>query len=160
MGKLFKFLTSLLITVLLLSCLGLAILQTPFGKDTITLWIVETGKQEGIEISIGSIEGHIPFKWEISDIHIRLNETDILDIDKAKMRISFFPLLYKRLSISYLDIHHAAYCFAEKELPENTFTAFDLPLSAKLKSFSIDKLDITNLSKELSNTFAVEGSGY
>ena len=117
------------------------------------------GKTRRDQNPIGSIEGHIPFKWELSDIHIRLNETDTLDIDKAKMRISFFPLLYKRLSISYLDIHRAAYCF-EKRSRRKHVHPFPLPLSARLKSFSIDKLHITNLTEELSNTFAVEGSGY
>ncbi len=160
MGKLIKFLASLLITLLLLACLVLALIQTRFGKETLTRWIIDTGKQEGMEISIGSIEGHLPFKWELGDVRVRLNETDTLAIDKAKLRISFFPLLYKRLSISYLDIRRASYCFAAKDFSSPAFTLLPLPVHASLKSLSIKEFEVTNLTTNLCNTFALDGSGY
>ncbi len=160
MGKFFKFLSSLLIALLLVLCFALAMLQTPVAKETLAKWIADTAKAEGMEISIGSIDGHIPFKWEVRDIRLKLNATDSVEIDRAKMRISFFPLLTKRFSISYLDLHHVAYRFAEKENSAQTFTPFPLPMHAVLKSLAIQQLDVTNLTQEASNIFAIDGNGY
>src|SRR3990167_8900768 len=103
--------------VLFILALTLALLQTkPMQQYFLTLLETEAKKQ-GIVLTVKGFSGLAPFKWSLEEAHIYFKEGQEIDLKQAKLRIAFFPLLKRQLSISFFqakrNIH--ALCLEEAD---------------------------------------------
>ena len=83
--------------------------QSKWAKDKIGTVLEEIALQQGLKMKIEKIEGELPLKWTLSDVHLELNETDTIDIDKVHLRLSILPLLRKQIAVSYLSADKTVY---------------------------------------------------
>ena len=112
--------------------------------------------QQGFKLKIEKIEGELPLKWTLSQVHLELNDTDSIDIDQLRLRISILPLLRKHIGISYLSANKTLYRF----VPKDGKGSSEFP---QLGSFSIRLLKITdfeaiNLTTHEKATYALAGN--
>lgn len=83
--------------ILLVLSVGLLIfVQSEWAKDKIGMILEEIALQQGFKLKIEKIEGDLPLKWTLSQVHLELNETDSLDIDRLRLRLSIFSLIRKK----------------------------------------------------------------
>lgn len=113
--KWFKWILS---TVAFVLALGLGLIlfaQSQWAKDKIGTVLEEIALQQGLKLKIEKIEGELPLKWTLSNIHVQISETDTLDIDRIRLRLSVMPLLRKHFRISYLSADHTIYKFVKSD---------------------------------------------
>lgn len=155
--RFFKWILGVLALSLLIVVIGLSLLQLPWTKQKITELLFEAAKKEGVSFTIKSIEGEPPFKWTLQNVHIKLNESDTLDIDTLRIRIAILPLLKRELSISYFNIEEAVYRFQPSSLEKPIIPV--LPFAVTFKSAKIDRLVIEDVKANTKGIFTVQGKG-
>lgn len=142
--------------ILLVLSVGLLIfVQSEWAKDKIGMILEEIALQQGFKLKIEKIEGDLPLKWTLSQVHLELNETDSLDIDRLRLRLSIFSLIRKKIGIRYLSADKTIYRFVPQE------KAAEMP--AFLPYFSISMLKLNqfeaiNLSTGDNGTYIVSGN--
>lgn len=132
----FKWILSTIAGVLAL-ILGLILLvQSQWGKDKIGTVLEEIALQQGLKLKIEKIEGELPLKWTLSNVHIQLSETDSLSIERIRLRLSIMPLLRKHIRISYLSADHSVYRFVQSDKTSSSHRAAESVFHphAKIKS--------------------------
>ena len=119
-----KWILSSAALVLALALGLLLFVQSQWAKDKIGTVLEEVALQQGLKLKIEKIEGELPLKWTLSDVHLQLSETDTIDIDKIRLRLSILPLLRKQIAVSYLSADRTIYRFmpSSKESPTPVFT--------------------------------------
>ena len=128
-----------LVRLFLLFCLGMIIisavlLQTDFVQKKIVSWVEK--KTEGA-LTIGKLEGIIPFWIRLRDVTYKTDELDI-SIDQARLTLSPGSLLLGHLSILNLHIDHANVQSTGDQWPQYPFpNSHPLPSD---QSFNIQRL--------------------
>lgn len=147
----FKVLTLCFVTLAILACIGFGVLQTDWCKGEIRKLITEKAKEEGLSVTLGTIQGMPPLKWSIDQVTIERPEGSSLTMEHVKLRIALFPLLRKHLTISYLSIDKAHYRFSKPSFTslssEHTLAlpkVHSIPFSFASRHIRIRTLDITN----------------
>jgi len=142
--------------VLLLFCFLLAGMQTKGFKQLVQKRLIEKAGQAGLLLSIGSIEGTLPFQWIFKDIHLETDPENSLDITTANLRLAFFPLFRKEIAISYLSLTKADLLFSESVSP---IPYFPLPLTLSLRSLRAEKINVKKFETQEQGTFSLRGRG-
>jgi autotransporter translocation and assembly factor TamB len=143
--------------LVLAALLGLLIfVQSQWAKDKIGTVLEEIALQQGLKLKIEKIEGELPLKWTLSDVHLQLNETDTIDIDKIRLRLSILPLLRKEIAVSYLYADKTIYRFmpSSKESPSPIL----LPSSFSIRRIKVSRFQAVNLATEGQATYTFVGS--
>jgi translocation and assembly module TamB len=144
MKKIGAFVSITLACVVFLSGIFLALLQTKSGKEKLKTLVINYARDQGVDLSLGAIEGNLPFKWKIQDITVIWKDENFT-IDQAKIRVNFFALLRGRILIDRLTLEHMN--FAGAKLTEN----FRVDASGLILTeiISVKKLVIKNQFLEL-----------
>ncbi len=140
---------------------ALVFLQSRWTKDQIAEVLQEIALQEGIQLSIDQIEGELPLKWTLTNVHATLTRGDTIDIDRLQMRIALLPLLRGRLGVSYLHADHTTITYTPASASPGTFS---FPPKIKgsflIYSATFDKIQIINRSTEQEMTYSLKGRGH
>jgi hypothetical protein len=155
--KLFRWLLSSVVFILLLIAGLLFLAQSKWAKDKIGTVLEEVALQNGVKLKIKKIEGELPLKWTLSDVHIDLSDTDSIDIDQLRIRLSIMPLLRKKIGISYLSADNSVYRFKEKESTDSPAIK-SLPKALSIRIMKLAQVEVINLTTQKRATYAVSGS--
>ncbi len=145
---------SLIIVLAALAAL-LFFVQSEWAKDKIGLVLQEMALQQGVRLKIGKIEGSLPLKWTLSDLHLEFKENDTLDIDRLHLRLALFPLLRNHFTISYLHGGKTVFRFTPTDSHEKPAIPL-IPLTIRQATF--ENVEIINQNTNESATYAIEGN--
>ncbi len=150
--KLIKFSIRGVIVCLLLIISLFAIVQTEWAKDILQKKVFEEVQKQGYTLSIRSIEGDLPFTWNLQDVLLTFNETDSLKIDTLTVRFSIFSLLRKQIIVNYLYAKTAHLSYQKKET--NITVPQFLPWTVVVNSAKVDHLVLKETD------YALQAKGY
>lgn len=156
LGKLFHKAIRVVIGILLLLCLLFAAMQTKGFKKLVQEKVVQHAQAAGVKLSIGAIEGTPPFQWILKDVHLEITPQNILNIERAQLRVGIFPFFRKEIAISYLSFQKATLCFSEER---SSLPPPDFPWTISLRSLRAENIQITQSGTENSGTFSCRGRG-
>lgn len=143
-------------TVVLALALGLILfVQSQWAKDKIGTVLEEIALQHGLKLKIDKIEGELPLKWTLSHVHLQLNETDTLDIERIRLRLAIMPLLRKHFRISYLSADHPVYQFTQNTSSSPTLPA--LPVGFSIRLLKLNQLEAINQTRNEKATYNFSG---
>lgn len=142
--------------ILLLLCFLFAAMQTKGFKKLIKERLIAEAHHLGLVLTIGSIEGQLPFQWTLHDVHFELDQRNTLDVKRANLRIAFFPLLRKEIAISYLSLHETFLLFSEDihSIPPLSF-----PFSLSLRSLRAENIHVEKFETKQTGIFSFRGKG-
>lgn len=144
--------------ILVALAVGLFLLaQSPWGKDKIGMILEEIALQQGFKLRIEKIEGDLPLKWTFSQVHLELNETDSIDIDRLRLRLSILPLLRKKIGIRYLSADKTVYRFKPSEQSSSTSLP-PLPAYLAVHMMKINQFEAVNLATGHQALYNISGS--
>ncbi|MBS0649092.1 MAG: translocation/assembly module TamB [Verrucomicrobia bacterium] len=144
--------------ILLALAVGLFLLaQSPWGKDKIGMILEEIALQQGFKLKIEKIEGDLPLKWTLSQVHLELNQTDSIDIDRLRIRLSILPLLRKKIGIRYLSADKTIYRFKPAEKSASSSLP-PLPPYLAIHMMKINHLEAVNLSTGNQAFYSLSGN--
>lgn len=153
MGKFFR-------SLLIIFCLFLAtilalllFLQSEFAKDKVRRALEGMALQQGARLKIGAIEGDLPLKWTLKDVHLELGSSDSLDVDLLRLRISLLPLFRGKIGISYLNGHEVVYQY----LPGSSASKI-APPALFIRSLKIEKFHFINRLNGKEGIYTISGS--
>jgi autotransporter translocation and assembly factor TamB len=153
--KWFKWILSTAALVLALALGLISLVQSQWAKDKIGTVLEEIASQQGLKLKIEKIEGELPLKWTLSNVHLQLNETDTLDIERIRLRLSVMPLLRKHFKISYLSADHAVYQFTQSDPSLSLPT---LPVGFSIRMLKINQFEAINQTTNEKATYTFSGS--
>lgn len=155
-----------MLSVLLLLCALFALLQLPVAKDQISSTVSKLlSSDPNQQIQIGKIEGFIPFRIRISEIHLSDAEGTWLQLDDLYFEWSPLKLLRGAVYVDEISASQIAVSRLPegpaKETAQKKSEPFKLPTS--LPNITIKDLAVADLSlgSELlghSGSFALQGS--
>jgi translocation and assembly module TamB len=154
--KLLKWLLGSAVFILALTLGLLLFVQSEWAKDKIGTLLEEIAIQQGIKLKIEKIDGELPLKWTFSQVHIELSETDSIDIDRVRIRLSILPLLRKEIGISYLSADKAVYRFIPQD--NKSSPALAMPHSFSIRTLKLNQFEAINLATEEKATYTLSGS--
>ncbi|HUD02307.1 MAG TPA: hypothetical protein VMR37_08250, partial [Rhabdochlamydiaceae bacterium] len=149
--KLLKWLLGSAVFILALTLGLLLFVQSEWAKDKIGTLLEEIAIQQGIKLKIEKIDGELPLKWTFSQVHIELSETDSIDIDRVRIRLSVLPLLRKEIGISYLSADKAVYRFIPQD--NKSSPALAMPHSFSIRTLKLNQFEAINLATEEKATY-------
>jgi hypothetical protein len=153
--KWFKWILSTVTFVLLLGLGLILFVQSQWAKDKIGTVLEEIALQQGLKLKIEKIDGELPLKWTLSNVHLQINESDTLDIEKIRLRISVMPLLRKHFRISYLSGDHAVYQFTQRDTSLSLPT---LPVGFSIRMLKLNQFEAINLTTGEKAAYTISGS--
>jgi hypothetical protein len=133
------------------------LVQSRWAKDKISTILEEIALQQGFKLQIEKIEGELPLKWTLSQVHLELSDTDSIEIERIRLRLSIMPLLRKRIGISYLSADHSIYRFVPKQEKRAALT---LPESLSIRMLKLNQFEAINLTTNEKATYSLSGSCY
>ncbi len=154
--KWFKWILSTVTFVLLLSLGLILFVQSPWAKDKIGTVLEEIALQYGLKLKIEKIEGELPLKWILSNVHVQISDTDSLDIERIRLRLAITPLLRKHFRISYLSADHAVYKFAQNDSSSPTLPT--LPVGFSIRMLKLNQFEAINLTTNEKASYTFSGS--
>lgn len=88
-----------------------ALIQTDLGKETLHTLLVKEAATHHLELTMDPIKGRLPFRWKVSNVHIKTPDDLKISINKVKGRIGLFALLkgelfFKSLKIFQVKVEH------------------------------------------------------
>ncbi|MCX6988319.1 MAG: translocation/assembly module TamB [Chlamydiae bacterium] len=160
-----KTLLLILLTFLVLLIGSFILLQTPWCKNQLCLFIHAKAKNAGLSIEISNLEGIPPFKWAIKTVTFHFQDGSTLHLEKVKIRIALFPLLRNQLTISFLNIQEGTYTYTKPKLTwdclENLTFSFpkisSLPCAFASPHLLIRQLHFINNHTQERHSFSVYG---
>ncbi|HEY5235081.1 MAG TPA: hypothetical protein VIJ14_02785, partial [Rhabdochlamydiaceae bacterium] len=154
--KWFKWILSTVALVLGLAIGLIVFVQSQWAKDKIGTILEEIALQQGLKLKIEKIEGELPLKWTLSNVHVQLNETDTLDIERIRLRFSIMPLLRKHFRISYLSIDHTVYKFVKSDSTSPSLPT--LPVGFSIRMVKLNQFEAINLTTGEKAVYTLSGS--
>lgn len=139
-----------------------AIAQTKWFKKQLETGLHDLAEKNGVFLSIGSIEGSLPLQWKLTQVLVQKKGDFSFSVEEAKVRLSFLPLLQRKLAISYLKTEGAELVIENKQewQPDaslfHSFSSFPFDLS--LRSLHIDRFSIKGPSGDSIAEFAAQGA--
>ena len=134
---LLKFVGFFILSCLVLIAAVLGMLQLDWTKQKIQTIVLLQLQNQGIEASVGSIKGELPFKWTLHNITLQ-KENISLEIDTLRVRIALLPLLKNELCFSYFQIDTLR--ATTPPLLPLTLPPISLPCSLSFRMIKIDHL--------------------
>ncbi len=154
--KWFKWIVSTVAVVLALGLGLILFVQSQWAKDKIGTVLEEIALQQGLKLKIEKIEGELPLKWTLSNVHIQLNETDTLDVERIRLRLSIMPLLRKHFRISYLSADNAIYQFVQSDSSSPALPP--LPVGFSIRMLKLNQFEAINRTTHEKATYTLTGS--
>jgi autotransporter translocation and assembly factor TamB len=152
-----KWILSTIACVLALILGLILIVQSQWGKDKIGTVLEEIALQQGLKLKIEKIEGELPLKWTLSNVHLQMNETDSLSIERIRVRLSIMPLFRKQIRISYLSADNSVYQFVQSDKPPSSFL-IGLPKGFSIRMLKLNQFEAINLTTDEKATYTLAGS--
>jgi len=125
--------------------IALVLMQTAAFRKQVTEMLVVSAKKKGINLELENLSGFAPVKWSFDKATVDFGSGKELVLEKVKLKIAFFPLFKKQLSVSFLGakyvrfsssyIDEIGYPFAEVHLS-------DLPFSISAGTVRIETLSL------------------
>jgi len=141
--------------LLILSVSLLLFVQSEWAKDKIGMILEEIALHQGFKLKIEKIEGDLPLKWTLSQVHLELNETDSIDIDRLRFRLSIFSLVRKKIEIRYLSADKTIYRF----MPHDNAAAMPAILPYfSIRMLKLNQFEAINLSTLDQGAYTLSGS--
>lgn len=165
LSYLFKIFTFCIVVLSVLLCTAFGLLQTDWCKGRLSDFITEKVKEQGATVKLGKIHGVPPFKWTIDEISIQMEEGGTLELENVKLRIALWPLLQKKLTISYLSIENATYTFSKpsftwqkmQEAPSFAPKLKSLPFSFASRHIRVRTLQVNNTATHETLSVSIQG---
>jgi autotransporter translocation and assembly factor TamB len=145
-------------SLFLFFCLLWGGLQTRYAKTTLKNWVIEAAESQGMELSIGSVSGGPPFRWNLENIIFKPTASDTFTIQSLRFSLAFLPLLKKQFTFNRVAIRDA--CWTSTESSSFFVPDFDLPFGIALKSLVISSLRIENSATQEWGEFSLDGKGF
>lgn len=141
-----KIASFLLVSIFLLTSIFFASLQTESIRTAIKESVISYAKEKDIDLSIGSIEGSLPFSWTIHSVEIKAKEGTKLSIERALVRFDFFALFRRAISINSLSLESGKLELVKTssaELSEQTLPSlYTLPWNIRIKNIRAKNFEI------------------
>jgi autotransporter translocation and assembly factor TamB len=150
--RLFFFLFS---AALLLASLSFALMQTKWFMDKLQSKLVLEAKKQGITLHIDTISGIPPLKWTVRNAKLQWEDGTSIEAHKIKLRIAFFPLFKKQLSVSFLSVDKAYVSFSlfPDKTQKNVISSLirtGLPVHLVARTLKVRELVLQNTSNNSS----------
>lgn len=152
--KLIKFFYLFFISLILLSSLLFALLQTRWLKEKIIAQLKIACGEKGIDIEINSIEGVFPFSLQIDRFSCNFSQDLLLEGKELKLRLSPLSLLKKALLLSYVDIKEVKLLFSLSSTQTEPPGA--LPWRLLIRRLKIHELSCENRTTQKSATYTLQ----
>ncbi len=157
--KWFKWILSTAALVLGLALGLILFVQSPWAKDKIGTVLEEIALQQGLKLKIEKIEGELPLKWTLTNVHVQISDTDTLDIARIRLRLAIMPLLRKHFRISYLSADHSVYKFLKSENTSSSLPALPpVPIGFSIRMMKLNQFEAVNLTTGEKAVYTLSGS--
>ena len=137
---------------------GLILLQSRWTKEQLSQILQEVALQAGVQLSIEKIEGELPLKWTLTNIHATLPEGDTIAIDKLRVRVALLPLLSGHFGVSYLHADHTTIAYTPSE-SDSVSSRKGIKGSFSLRLASFDEITILNRATNEQATYSCQARG-
>ncbi len=119
-------------------CLGFALMQTKWAKETVRTTLINELQTQGICVELDGLEGKLPFTWTIDHLSLKNNAGDCLHLSHTKLRLKVIPLFRKQIILNYVNIQEAIVSYT----PQNTSKTTEWSQQALIEQIrsSIDAL--------------------
>src|ERR1700722_15491304 len=142
-----------------------ASLQTQSVRQKIQEMTISYAKENGLDLSMQSIEGTLPFSWTIHDIALKWGVEDSLKIKKARIRFDFFAFFRRALSIDVLALDDIQLAYTEnpdeltlEEIGNMFSNCASLPWNIRIKTLKAPDLKLENLTTQKRAAFSARAS--
>ena len=136
--KWYRRISYLLLTIFILSGIGVGLVQSHWGQEKIRSLITSALEKGGVKIEIGTIEGRLPQKLFLKQIQIDLPEGSSLTIESLSAHISLLHFLTAEISFKEL-IASGIIWKSDTKMSESLLSGDSLlpslPLSLSVRSF-------------------------
>jgi translocation and assembly module TamB len=99
--------TSVLVGLIIVLSISLILaFRTDPGRSTLAYAAERLARQNGLELSIGSLTGNLPFDVKIDDLRLSDRDGEFLSLREAHVRVEASALLQGRLVLKQVDLRH------------------------------------------------------
>ncbi|MBI2743381.1 MAG: translocation/assembly module TamB domain-containing protein [Chlamydiales bacterium] len=147
-------------SIFLLISVFFASLQTESVREKIRKVATAYAKEKGVDLSIESIEGGLPFSWTIHKIVLKWSESESLKIEKAEIGFDFFALFRRAVSINSLLIREGVLSFskasdvpAEEQMREALTSLSSLPWNIRIRTLKAPHFQVVNRASDKSASY-------
>ncbi|MBS0628112.1 MAG: hypothetical protein JSS09_07875, partial [Verrucomicrobia bacterium] len=126
-------------------------IQTKTFQIELAYKIMAEAKKNNVNLKIDNLHGLAPLKWSCDKATLTWEDGTEIILEKAQLRIAFFPLFKKQLSISFLRVHHMDFSFPSLEEASSPFSQVhlpDLPFNIAAKTVQIQELSLQDLKQK------------
>ncbi|HEX2579495.1 MAG TPA: translocation/assembly module TamB domain-containing protein [Rhabdochlamydiaceae bacterium] len=153
--KWFKWIFSTAVFLLLLGLGAIFFIQSQWAKDKIGTVLEEIALQQGLTLKIEQIDGELPLKWTLSNVHLRINDLSTLDVERIRLRLSILPLLRGHFKISYLSADHGIYQFTPSA---SSATLPTLPTGFSIRMLKLNEFEAINRTTHEKAVYTLTGN--
>ena len=166
-----KTFTIVLITVFLIISLGVLAINSPWGKHKIKSYVISFFNQTGYEIKIDKFLSKSPLDYHLKTIHVKISDTESIDIDEIKLTLSISSIFFKRKII--IDNFYAKNIYINILKKQNTPSILlnNKKISKKFEiswpkfpfGISLNRFEIENLKVPINNnktSFNIAGDAH
>lgn len=165
LNRFVKSLVLILLTFLVLLIGSFLLLQTPWCKNQLCIFLHAKAKNAGFSIELSNLDGIPPFKWAIKTVTVHFQDGSTLHCKNIKIRIALLPLLRNQLTISFLNIQEGTYTYSSPKLTWDCLENFtfslpkisSLPFGFASPHLLIRKLHFINNHTKQRHSFSVYG---
>ena len=126
-------------------------MQTQAFRNYLTTIVVAEAEKNNITLKIDNLQGLAPLKWSCEKATFSWKDGKELLLERVNVRIAFFPLFKKQLSISFIRAHNLTFSFyswKEAVIPFSQTHLPDLPFYISAKTVQIKKLTLQDLKEK------------
>jgi hypothetical protein len=137
-------------SIALFWALLILLLQTSWGKELFTNYIVQLAKKNNIDLTIQETKGLFPLEYTFSKVDLKISDEIKISIDKLQVEFALLPLLIRQISVQNLiaeKIHIQQIApLAASKLNGETKAFSTLPsLRLQFKSFYLKEIFLPGL---------------
>lgn len=133
--------------------------QSKWAKGQLAEIVQTVALQNGIQLSIGEIEGELPLKWTFSNVHLVLPQEETIDIDRLQLRLAILPLLRGKIGLSYLHADNTVVSYLPSSTPPKTSKRAKFKGSYFLHFASFDQITLVNRQTNEQGTYRATAQG-
>ncbi len=148
--------------VFILLSIFFAALQTSVVRQKIQGMTIAYAKQNGLDLSIDSIEGALPVSWTVHNVQLTWGKENSLKIKRARIRFDFFAIFRRAFSIDSLTLDDVELKHAETpeelKLERVLAACTSLPWNIRIKHLKAPHFKFEDLNSRKRAVFTVRTS--
>jgi hypothetical protein len=137
-----KLFYTLVLLFLFVLGVGVAVLESRWGRQFALDFIISSLKKSGVSIEVGEVSGEFPKEISLTNVQIRNFANRNITVDSVHAKLSLLRLLKQELCISTLTANGVHFVKLEGTSVSASSNSFRLPFTLNVQSFSITQIDL------------------